>query len=262
MLPNGDFEVGPKSSELKGSIVTTQYAIPHWTISGFVEYIKSGQKQGDMVLVVPQGNYAVRLGNEASIKQKIQVVKGMFYSVTLSASRTCAQEEKLNVSVVPSYEKRDWGVFPIQTMYGSNGCDSYACGFQADYPELEIVIHNPGMDEDPACGPLIDSVALKVLHSPKRTRGQFSILIIYSLSFMNDTYLHNQSKEQGCIKIIKIYVKIDEIHKKIYIFLYHENYSFITLRYFTHLPSYILCIISLFIIIIIIFKIYNSINIL
>ncbi|KAG5026075.1 hypothetical protein AAZX31_08G206900 [Glycine max] len=170
LLPNGDFEVGPKPSELKGSIVTTPNGIPHWTISGMVEYIKSGQKQGDMVLVVPHGTYAVRLGNEASIKQKIQVVKGMFYSLTFSASRTCAQEEKLNVSVVPSNEKSDWGVFPIQTMYGSNGCDSYACGFRADYPRVEIVIHNPGVDEDPACGPLIDSVALKLLHSPKRTR--------------------------------------------------------------------------------------------
>ncbi|TKY64534.1 hypothetical protein E2542_SST14432 [Spatholobus suberectus] len=155
LLLNGDFEVGPKPVELKGSIMTAPDAIPHWTISGMVEYIKSGQKQGDMVLVVPKGSYAVKLGNEASIKQKIQVVKGMFYSITFSASRTCAQEEKLNVSM---------------TVYGSNGCDSYACGFQADYPELEIVIYNPGMDEDPTCGPLIDFVALKVLHPPKRTR--------------------------------------------------------------------------------------------
>lgn len=55
------------------------------------------------------------------------------------------------------------------------GWDSYACGFQADYPELDIVIHNPGLEEDPACGPLVDSVALKALYPPKRTRGEFSL---------------------------------------------------------------------------------------
>lgn len=91
-----------------------------------------------MLLVVPEGTHAVRLGNEASIKQRIKVVKGMFYSITFSAARTCAQEEKLNVSAIPTNEKNDWGVFPIQTMYGSNGWDSYACGFQADYPELKL----------------------------------------------------------------------------------------------------------------------------
>ncbi|RDX89851.1 hypothetical protein CR513_28364, partial [Mucuna pruriens] len=170
-VANGEFEFGPKPRDMNGTVVTGgPHAIPEWEISGFVEYIKSGQKQGDMVLVVPQGSYAVRLGNEAFIKQKIDVVKGMFYSLTFSASRTCAQEEKLNVSVLPTNEKSDWGVFPIQTMYGSNGCDSFACGFQADYPQVEIMIHNPGTDEDPACAPLIDSVALKLLHSPKRTR--------------------------------------------------------------------------------------------
>lgn len=172
MLPNGNFEQGPKRSQLKGSVVTGHDAIPNWTLSGFVEYIKSGQKQGDMLLVVPEGDYAVRLGNEASIKQKVKFVKGSFYSITFSAARTCAQEEKLNVSVVPTTEKRDWGIIPIQTMYGSNGWESFTCGFRADFPEGEIVIHNPGKEEDPACGPLIDSVALKVLNLPKRTRGK------------------------------------------------------------------------------------------
>ena len=171
LLPNGNFEQGPKPSQLKGSVVTGHDAIPNWTISGFVEYIKSGQKQGDMLLVVPEGDYAVRLGNEASIKQKLKLIKGSFYSITFSAARTCAQEEKLNVSVVPTTEKRDWGIIPIQTMYGSNGWESFTCGFRADFPEAEIVIHNPGKEEDPACGPLIDSVALKVLYPPKRTRA-------------------------------------------------------------------------------------------
>ncbi|KAB2623908.1 hypothetical protein D8674_037861 [Pyrus ussuriensis x Pyrus communis] len=171
LLPNGNFEYGPKQSELKGTVVTNPHAIPNWEISGFVEYIKSGQKQGDMLLVVPEGGFAVRLGNEALIKQKLKVKKGGFYSVTFSAARTCAQEETLNVSITPNLEKRHWGIMPIQTMYSSIGWDSYAWGFNADFDEIELVIHNPGVEEDAACGPLIDSVALKLLVSPKRTRA-------------------------------------------------------------------------------------------
>ncbi|KAF5193524.1 Allergen act d [Thalictrum thalictroides] len=164
LLPNGNFEFGPKPSQMKGTVVIDRSGIPEWEISGFVEYIKSGQKQGDMLLVVPEGAFAVRLGNEASIKQKLKVVKGMYYSLTFSAARTCAQEERVNVSVAP-----DSGVLPIQTMYSSNGWDSYAWAFKAMFGYIEIVIHNPGVEEDPACGPLIDAVAIKALFPPKAT---------------------------------------------------------------------------------------------
>ena len=127
-LPKGNFEYGPKP----------------WEISGCVEYIKSGQKQGDVLLIVPEGAYAVRLRNEASIKQRVKVVKGMYSSITFSAARTCAQEETLNVSVAPDSEANDWGMLPMQTMNSSNGWDSYAWGFQADDKEIVISIHNPG----------------------------------------------------------------------------------------------------------------------
>jgi hypothetical protein len=165
---------------MKGTVVTAKNAIPNWEISGFIEYIKSGHKQGDMVLVVPAGAYAVRLGNEASIKQRVKVTQGLFYSLTFNVARTCAQEEKLNVSVSPNSEPRDWGILPMQTMYSSNGWDAYAWAFQADGPEVEISIHNPGVEEDAACGPLIDSVALKLLSNPKRPKG-------------NDTNVHDFS---------------------------------------------------------------------
>ncbi|KAK4435795.1 hypothetical protein Salat_0743000 [Sesamum alatum] len=164
LLDNGNFEEAPKSSELNGTIVLKPHAVPKWQISGFVEYIKAGQKQGDMLLVVPEGYAAVRLGNEASIKQLVNVTKGMFYSLTFSAARTCAQEESVNVSVAP-----DYGVLPIQTLYSSNGWDSYAWAFRASYDVAEILIHNPGVEEDPACGPLIDSVAIRALYPPKPT---------------------------------------------------------------------------------------------
>ncbi|XP_021828704.1 uncharacterized protein LOC110769107 isoform X2 [Prunus avium] len=163
-LENGNFEEGPKPSDIRGTEVIGRYAIPKWEISGFVEYIKSGQKQGDMLLVVPEGAYAVRLGNEASIKQRIKVTKGIYYSITFSAARTCAQEERLNISVAP-----DSGVLPIQTVYSSNGWDSYAWAFQADYEQIELVLHNPGVEEDPACGPLIDSIAIRTLYPPRAT---------------------------------------------------------------------------------------------
>lgn len=92
----------------------------------------------------------------------------MYYSLTFSAARTCAQEEILNVSVAP-----DSGVLPIQTVYSSNGWDSYAWAFRAIYSVVEILLHNPGVEEDPACGPLIDSIAIRALYPPKATNRKF-----------------------------------------------------------------------------------------
>lgn len=156
---------------MKGTKVIDRHSIPFWETSGYVEYIKSTQKQGDMLLVVPEGASAVRLGNDASIKTEVKVKKDIFYSVSFSASRTCAQEQKLNVSVSP----KDWGIWPIQTVYSSDGWDSYSWGFLAQSNEIEILIHNPDIEKDPACGPLIDSVALKALTNPKRQRGKFNL---------------------------------------------------------------------------------------
>lgn len=169
-MPNGNFEKGPSPSQLRGTTVTSHDAIPNWEISGFVEYIKSGQKQGDMLLVVPEGAYAVRLGNEASIKQRLNVTKGMYYAITFSAARTCAQEEKLNVSVTPEF-----GVLPMQTMYSSKGWDSYAWGFRALFAVVDLVLHNTGVEEDPACGPLIDSIAIRTLYPPRLTNSMFEV---------------------------------------------------------------------------------------
>ncbi|KAG2254909.1 hypothetical protein Bca4012_102388 [Brassica carinata] len=162
LLPNGNFEKGPKPSQLKGSVIKGRTAVPNWEITGFVEYIKAGQKQDDMVLVVPEGSSAVRLGNEASISQKISVRSGRLYSITFSAARTCAQDERLNISVT-----HESGVIPIQTMYGSDGWDSYSWAFKAGGSEIEIRIHNPGREEHPACGPLIDAIGIKALFPPR-----------------------------------------------------------------------------------------------
>lgn len=170
-LPNGNFEAKPKASELKGTQVMSRYAIPNWEVTGFVEYIESGHKQGDMLLLVPEGAYAVRLGNEASIKQVLNLSKGTYYAITFSAARTCAQDERLNISVTP-----DSGVLPVQTAYTSTGWDSYCWAFLALFDRVTLVFHNTGTEEDPACGPLIDAVAIKTLNPPRLTKGNESIL--------------------------------------------------------------------------------------
>nr|XP_027126097.1 uncharacterized protein LOC113742460 [Coffea arabica] len=98
-------------------------------------------------------------------------VAALFYSLSFSAARTCAQDEVLNLSVSPNKEPNDWGMLPMQTMYSSDGWDSYSWGFLADSDVIEISIHNPGREKDATCGPLIDSVALKALRRPLKTRG-------------------------------------------------------------------------------------------
>ncbi|KAG5619050.1 hypothetical protein H5410_018874 [Solanum commersonii] len=172
LLPNGNFEQGPKASQMKGTKVTDPHAIPHWEISGYVEYIKAGQTQGDMLLPVPEGAFAVRLGEDAYIKTRVtNVTNGTFYSLSFNFARTCAQDEKLNVSVSPNNEPNDWAMLPMQTMYSSDGWDSYSWGFLAQANEIEIMLHNPAVEKDPACGPLIDFIALKALKTPHRPKG-------------------------------------------------------------------------------------------
>ncbi|KAK8955240.1 hypothetical protein KSP40_PGU013217 [Platanthera guangdongensis] len=117
---NGDFELGPKRSDLNGTVVLSSDGIPEWEISGFVEYIPFSHKQGDMLLVVPEGSFAVRLGNDAFIHKKILLTAGLRYSLS-SAAHTCAHLERLNISVTP-YS----GTLPIQNTYSSSGWDSYA----------------------------------------------------------------------------------------------------------------------------------------
>ncbi|KAF8703569.1 hypothetical protein HU200_032383 [Digitaria exilis] len=101
-LPNGNFEQGPDPSQLNGTRVTGQHAIPNWEISGFVEYIH---------------------------------------------------------------------VLPIQTVYTSSGWDSYSYAFRARHTTAWLTVHNPGLEEDPACGPLIDAFDIKTLDPPHREKG-------------------------------------------------------------------------------------------
>ncbi|KAI4302517.1 hypothetical protein MLD38_038251 [Melastoma candidum] len=165
LLPNGNFEEQPKPADLKKTVLQGKHALPKWEIQGLVEYISGGPQPGGMYFAVAHGVHAVRLGNKASISQTIPVKAGYLYALTFGASRTCAQDEVLRVSVAPQT-----GDLPLQTLYSSNGGDTYAWGFKATSNFARVTFHNPGVQEDPACGPLIDAVAIKALYPPRPTR--------------------------------------------------------------------------------------------
>ncbi|KAM0877955.1 hypothetical protein ACQ4PT_035152 [Festuca glaucescens] len=166
-LPNGNFEDSPDRSEMNGSRVTGEYAIPQWKISGHVEYIESGQKQGDMFLAVPEGAHALAAGRRRRHPAAaLHDTRARSTSVTFSAARTCAQNEKLNVSVVPGGAPDE---VSIQTVYTSSGWDSYCWAFQATAGVVSLIVHNPIHEDDPACGPTIDAVAIKTIYPPQAT---------------------------------------------------------------------------------------------
>ncbi|KAL3615186.1 hypothetical protein CASFOL_040847 [Castilleja foliolosa] len=164
-LINGDFET-PPSGGFPSNAPDGPATIPGWKTDGMVELVESGQKQGGMILIVPQGAHAVRLGNDAEISQEVKVEKGALYSVTFSAARTCAQLESLNVSVPPASQTID-----LQTLYSVQGWDSYAWAFRAEREEdKRVVFRNPGMEDDPTCGPIIDDIAIKKLFVPDKPK--------------------------------------------------------------------------------------------
>ncbi|CAL1371680.1 unnamed protein product [Linum trigynum] len=165
LLNNGNFEQSPKPGGLKKTVLQGNKALPGWETNGLVEYISGGPQPGGMYFAVAHGVHAVRLGNEASISQTIAVKPGSLYALTFGASRTCAQNEVLRVSVPPQT-----GDLPLQTLYSSNGGDTYAWGFRAKGRVVKVTFHNPGVQEDPACGPLIDAVAIKELFPPFPTK--------------------------------------------------------------------------------------------
>ncbi|CAN1787736.1 Protein DUF642 L-GALACTONO-1,4-LACTONE-RESPONSIVE GENE 2 [Linum perenne] len=165
LLENGNFEESPNPRFLKKTVLQGKNSLPGWEINGLVEYISGGPQPGGMYFPVAHGVHAVRLGNEAYISQSMVVKPGSLYALTFGASRTCAQNEVLRVSVPPQS-----GDLPLQTLYSSNGGDTYAWGFRATTSVVKVTFHNPGVQEDPACGPLIDAVAIKELFPPFPTK--------------------------------------------------------------------------------------------
>lgn len=172
LLPNGNFEESPAKSNLQKTVIKGKYSLPRWEINGLVEYVSGGPQPGGFFFAVPRGVHAVKLGNEASISQGVNVNPGSIYSITFGATRTCAQDEVLRVSV-PG-QSTD---LSIQTLFSSNGGDTYAFAFKATSKVVKITFHNPGIQEDPTCGPLLDAIAIKELLPLKySTRGLFNFV--------------------------------------------------------------------------------------
>ncbi|KAH6772143.1 imidazolonepropionase [Perilla frutescens var. hirtella] len=171
LLANGNFEVGPKASNLNKTVIVGKYSLPKWVISGIVEFISGGPQPGGFYFAVPRGVHAVRLGNEASISQYVKNLKpGSIYSLTFGATRTCAQDEVLRVSVHGM-----WSDLPIQTLYSTDGGDTYAWSFKANSSVVKVTFHNTGMQEDPTCGPLLDAIAIKEMLPLRFTKGNLVI---------------------------------------------------------------------------------------
>lgn len=166
LVVNGDFETPPSGGFASEVLSDGPAAIPGWTTNGTVELVESGQKQGGMILIVPEGAHAARLGNDAEISQELTVEKGSVYSVTFSAARTCAQLESLNVSVRPTASQ----TIDLQTLYSVQGWDPYAWAFEALDGKVRLAFRNPGMEDDPTCGPIIDDIAIKKLFTPDRPK--------------------------------------------------------------------------------------------
>lgn len=166
LLNNGDFETPPTGGFPNPSLAAGEgtTSLPSWTINGTVELIESGQRQGAMILIVPEGKHGVRLGNDAEVSQDVELEKGSTYSVTFSAARTCAQLEELNLTAAGAAATVD-----LQTLYSVEGWGAYAWAFQAQQEEkTKLAFKNPGMEDDPTCGPIIDNIAIKKLFTPDR----------------------------------------------------------------------------------------------
>ncbi|KAI8571644.1 hypothetical protein RHMOL_Rhmol01G0135700 [Rhododendron molle] len=132
-LPNGNFEEAPNKTDLiKKTVIKGNFSLPKWEINGLVEYISGGPQPGGMYFNVAHGVHTVSLGNDALVSQTIPVKNGSLYAQTFGTSRTCAQDE-------------------------------------GDFARVSF--HNPGVEEDPTCGPLLDAVGIKELFPPRPTRA-------------------------------------------------------------------------------------------
>jgi hypothetical protein len=69
---------------------------------------------------------------------------------------------------VPGYQTSE---VPIQTIYTSCGWDYYSWAFKAHTGLLSLTIYNPGNDDDPTCGPIVDAVTIKSIRRPDPTQS-------------------------------------------------------------------------------------------
>ncbi|GKF46924.1 galactose-binding domain-like protein, partial [Tanacetum coccineum] len=60
LLPNGNFEQPPKSTDVKKTVLLYKNALPKWEASGLVEYIHGGPQPGGMYFPVAHGVHAIK----------------------------------------------------------------------------------------------------------------------------------------------------------------------------------------------------------
>ncbi|CAL5420845.1 unnamed protein product [Camellia sinensis] len=117
---NGDFEIQPKPSNLDKTVIKGKHSLPNWEINGLVDYMSGG--------------------NETSISQNMTVnTIGAIYSLTFGATRTCALDEVLRVSAFGLSAD-----LPIQTLYSSDGGDTYGWAFMAISKVVKVTFYYPG----------------------------------------------------------------------------------------------------------------------
>ncbi|KAK9290710.1 hypothetical protein L1049_008884 [Liquidambar formosana] len=63
------------------------------------------------------------------------------------------------------------GTSPSRPSNSSNGGDTCAWAFNATSKVANMALHNPGIQEDATCGPLLDAIAIKEMVPLKLTRG-------------------------------------------------------------------------------------------
>ncbi|XWS66353.1 hypothetical protein CRYUN_Cryun05aG0192000 [Craigia yunnanensis] len=163
---NGNFEQAPKKENLNK---TDGKSMDWWSLS------HGGPQPGGFYFPIPRGAHAVRLGNVASISQNANVKPGYIYSLTFGATRTCAQDEVLRISVPGQTTD-----ISIQTLYSTDGGDTIAFAFKATAKVVRITFHNPGVQEDPTCGPLLDAIAIKEMPPATYTKVGLRLVLIPS----------------------------------------------------------------------------------
>jgi hypothetical protein len=168
LLINGNFETAPR--KVNKTLIVGRHSLPGWTLLGHVEYVSAGPQPGGMFFAVPHGVHALRLGSHASASQNVSVRPGALYALTFAATRTCAQDEALRIAVSPSLSAP--ADVAVRTLYSADTADTWAWGFRASSPVAQVTFSNPGIQEDAACGPLLDAVAIKELPTPYPTKGQ------------------------------------------------------------------------------------------
>ncbi|CAN4089916.1 unnamed protein product [Withania somnifera] len=131
------------------SLCINSFASPNNVPYLDVEWASGGPLEVGFYFPIPCGSHAVRLGNVASY-----------------LSMTCAQDEVPTVSTGGMSSDLN-----IQTLYSADGGDTYAWAFRSTSDLVKVTFHNPGTQEDPICGTLIDHVAIKEMPMATYAKG-------------------------------------------------------------------------------------------